>query len=124
MPFWVEDGSFRPNLQKTVWKCRLTKRILKKACTSCSAPRPASGLTVSTTAAHCEPLDTQTTVRMRADIARAITLFEPRIMLEEVSFEERADEGLLLILITYTIIRTNSRSNMVYPFYLNEGTNT
>lgn len=71
-----------------------------------------------------EPLDTQTTVRMRADIARAITLFEPRIMLEEVSFEERADKGLLLILITYTIIRTNSRSNMVYPFYLNEGTNT
>lgn len=70
-----------------------------------------------------EPLDTQTTVRMREEIARAITLFEPRITLEEVSFEERTDEGLLLILITYTIIRTNSRSNMVYPFYLNEGTN-
>ena len=60
---------------------------------------------------------------MRADIARAITLFEPRITLEEVSFEERSDKGLLLILITYTIIRTNSRNNMVYPFYLNEGTN-
>lgn len=71
-----------------------------------------------------EPLDTQTTIRMRGDISRAITLFEPRITLEEVSFEEHADEGLLLILITYTIIRTNSRSNMVYPFYLNEGTNT
>ena len=70
-----------------------------------------------------EPLDTQTTVRMRGDIARAITLFEPRITLEEVSFEEQADEGILLILITYTIIRTNSRSNMVYTFYLNEGTN-
>lgn len=70
-----------------------------------------------------EPIYTQTLVRMRADIARAITLFEPRITLEEVSFEERSDEGLLLILITYTIIRTNSRSNMVYPFYLNEGTN-
>ena len=70
-----------------------------------------------------EPIYTQTLVRMRADIARAITLFEPRITLEEVSFEERSDKGLLLILITYTIIRTNSRNNMVYPFYLNEGTN-
>ena len=70
-----------------------------------------------------EPIDTLTTVRMREDIARAITLFEPRITLEDVSFEEHADKGLLLILITYTIIRTNSRSNMVYPFYLNEGTN-
>lgn len=70
-----------------------------------------------------EPLYTQTLVRMREEIARAIMLFEPRITLEEVSFEERADEGLLLIRITYTIIRTNSRSNMVYPFYLNEGTN-
>ena len=23
----------------------------------------------------------------------------------------------------YTVIRTNNRNNMVYPFYLNEGTN-
>ncbi len=70
-----------------------------------------------------EPIDTQTTMRMRNDIARAITLFEPRIAVEDISFEERASEGVLLIQITYTIIRTNSRSNMVYPFYLNEGTN-
>ena len=70
-----------------------------------------------------EPIDTQTTMRMRDDIARAITLFEPRIAVEDISFEERASEGVLLIQITYTIIRTNSRSNMVYPFYLNEGTN-
>lgn len=70
-----------------------------------------------------EPIYTQTLVRMRADITRAIILFEPRITLEDVSFEEKAEEGLLLICITYTIIRTNSRSNMVYPFYLNEGTN-
>ena len=70
-----------------------------------------------------EPINTQTLVRMRNDISRAIILFEPRITLEEVSFEERAVEGLILIRITYTIIRTNSRNNMVYPFYLNEGTN-
>lgn len=70
-----------------------------------------------------EPMNTETTMRMRNEIARAITLFEPRISLEDVSFEEQAEEGILLIRISYTILRTNSRSNMVYPFYLNEGTN-
>lgn len=69
-----------------------------------------------------EPMTEQTVGRMRNDIARAVTLFEPRIELEDVSFELHAEEGLLLIQIAYTVIRTNNRNNMVYPFYLNEGT--
>lgn len=69
-----------------------------------------------------EPITTETTVRMRSDIARAVILFEPRITLEEVSFEEQPAEGVLLIHLSYTVIRTNNRNNMVYPFYLNEGT--
>ena len=71
-----------------------------------------------------EPMNRDVTIRMRNDITRAVTLFEPRITLEDVSFEEQPDEGLLLIQLTYTVIRTNSRNNMVYPFYLNEGTDT
>ena len=70
-----------------------------------------------------EPINTETITKMRNDITRAIILFEPRISLEDVSFEEQADEGLLLIQLTYTVIRTNNRNNMVYPFYINEGTN-
>lgn len=70
-----------------------------------------------------EPMTTQTTVRMRNDITRAIILYEPRITLEDVSFEEQPAEGRLLIRLTYTVVRTNNRNNMVYPFYLNEGTN-
>ena len=69
-----------------------------------------------------EPITTETTVRMRNDITRAIILFEPRITLEDVSFEEEAEKGVLLIKLTYTVICTNNRNNMVYPFYLNEGT--
>ena len=42
-------------------------------------------------------------------------------MLEDVSFEEQSVEGLLPIRLTYTVVRTNNRNNMVYPFYLNEG---
>lgn len=70
-----------------------------------------------------EPMTTETTVQMRNDITRAIILFEPRITLEDVSFEEQPEKGVLLIRLTYTVIRTNNRNNMVYPFYLNEGTN-
>lgn len=70
-----------------------------------------------------DPMTMETTVRMRNDIARAIILFESRITLEAVSFEEQPEEGVLLIQLTYTVIRTNNRNNMVYPFYLNEGTN-
>lgn len=68
-----------------------------------------------------EPMTTETTMRMRNDITRAIILFEPRITLEDVSFEEQPEKGVLLIRLTYTVIRTNNRNNMVYPFYLNEG---
>lgn len=70
-----------------------------------------------------EPLTTQLLVRMRNEINRAVTLYEPRIALDDVSFEEQPEQGVLLIHVSYTVIRTNNRSNMVYPFYLNEGTN-
>lgn len=70
-----------------------------------------------------ELITKETITKMRNDITRAVILFEPRISLEDVSFEERVAEGLLLIQLIYTVIRTNNRNNMVYPFYLNEGTN-
>lgn len=70
-----------------------------------------------------EPITTETITKMRNDITRAIILFEPRISLEDVSFEEQPEKGVLLIQLTYTVIRTNNRNNMVYPFYLNEGSN-
>lgn len=69
-----------------------------------------------------EPLTTQLLVRMRNDISRAVTLYEPRIELEDVSFEEQPERGVLLVRLTYTVVCTNNRHNMVYPFYLNEGT--
>jgi phage baseplate assembly protein W len=59
--------------------------------------------------------------RVRSVIADAILHDEPRITLNEVEVSEsRAHEGLLLIRLDYTIRATNSRYNMVYPFYLQE----
>jgi uncharacterized protein len=59
--------------------------------------------------------------RLRGYVADAILHHEPRIRLNSVEAEaSEANAGLLLIHIDYTVRATNSRFNMVYPFYLNE----
>lgn len=61
--------------------------------------------------------------KMQDVISRAVLLFEPRISLNEVQLglEQMAD-GILMIELDYTVRSTNTRSNMVFPFYLREGT--
>lgn len=54
-------------------------------------------------------------------VSDAILFHEPRIVLDSLDVSESAStQGLLLISIAYTVRKTNSRFNMVYPFYLNE----
>ena len=68
-----------------------------------------------------EELDQGLLNTMRQTISDAILYHEPRIKLEGLTISEDEDEpGLLLILIDYTVRGTNSRYNMVYPFYRNE----
>ena len=58
--------------------------------------------------------------RVRSLVADAILLNEPRVRLNGLDVAD-AGEGMLRISIDYTIRATNSRYNMVYPFYLEEG---
>ncbi len=61
--------------------------------------------------------------QVRELVTNAILDHEPRVQLEAVDVsDERAGEGLLLITIDYTVKATNSRYNLVYPFYLREAT--
>lgn len=54
-------------------------------------------------------------------VSDAILDYEPRVTLEGVDVSDvGALAGELLIRIDYTIPSTNSRFNMVFPFYLNE----
>lgn len=56
-------------------------------------------------------------------VDRAVLFFEPRIILNSIDIDTDAQyEGVLYIRLNYTIRSTNSRSNMVYPFYFREGT--
>lgn len=55
-------------------------------------------------------------------IKTAILYHEPRIDAKKIDISQSSElEGLLLIEIDYVIRQTNSRRNMVYPFYKEEG---
>ncbi len=72
-----------------------------------------------------ESIDEATMTEIRDTIRRAVLFFEPRITLEEIVIDDaKAMEGILDIDLLYTIRTTNTRSNLVYPFYFLEGTNT
>ena len=56
-------------------------------------------------------------------IEQAILFFEPRIKVSTINIDTSEEiEGIVYISVFYTIIQTNTRSNIVYPFYLKEGT--
>ena len=57
------------------------------------------------------------------DIKRTINDFEPRIHVHEVvTSRSKSEEGLIKIGVYYEVISTNVRDNIIYPFYINEGT--
>src|SRR5215468_3913808 len=66
-----------------------------------------------------EPLSTSFGAYLAREIENAILFFEPRIELNRVDFENASDQtGLILIRLDYTVRTTNTRTNLVYPFYL------
>lgn len=70
-----------------------------------------------------ENITTTLQTKIRGIIERAILLYEPRVKLEEINFERSdANEGVIFIEVVYRIRTINTRSNIVYPFYIKEGT--
>jgi Bacteriophage baseplate protein W len=68
-----------------------------------------------------EEVDQNLVNTLQQIVSDAILYHEPRISLDNLDVDESATEqGLLLISIAYTVRSTNSRFNMVYPFYINE----
>ncbi|WP_445633106.1 IraD/Gp25-like domain-containing protein [Nostoc sp. DSM 114161] len=56
---------------------------------------------------------------IKGTISDALLYHEPRIDVEEINIDE-SEPGLLLINVIYRVRVTNSRFNLVYPFYINE----
>lgn len=61
---------------------------------------------------------------IRSMVSHAIFSFEPRVQVNEVLVQVVSYEnGHIQIVVDYTIIQTNSRMNLVFPYYILEGTN-
>lgn len=70
-----------------------------------------------------ENIDNTLINRMKLVIEKAVLYYESRINLEKVDIEQDPSvPGLILITLEYIISETNTRTNMVYPFYTLEGT--
>ena len=68
------------------------------------------------------PINTATLTLVENSVREALTVYESRIELIQVKASaERADEGKLIVSIDYRVRSTNNRFNLVYPFYLKEG---
>lgn len=68
-----------------------------------------------------EPLDLGLKNQMRARLIDRIRLNEPRVTAEDVRFEEDRLEGVIRVHVTYRVIATNNRYNLVFPYYLDGG---
>jgi len=70
-----------------------------------------------------ESLDFNTGTLIADEVKKAILIHEPRVFVDKVEPLQEELNGTLTLSIEYTVISTNTRSNIVFPFYVNEGTN-
>ena len=65
-----------------------------------------------------EPINANTLGYMAQAVRDAISQWEPRVELEDVTtLADPSGQGRVLIDITYRVRATNDRRNLVYPFY-------
>lgn len=68
------------------------------------------------------PINTATITLVENSVREALTIWEPRIELIKVeASSEKSEEGKMLVSIDYRVRTTNNRFNLVYPFYIKEG---
>lgn len=68
-----------------------------------------------------EPITTTLVAFVKDMIQTAILYYEPRIAMDSIRINAvNVNDGLILIELEYTILASNSRFNLVYPFYLTE----
>jgi len=72
-----------------------------------------------------EPINTTTMSLIQTRVQEALVTWEPRVDVEQVKVSIDSNEPYkLLINIAYRVRATNAIANLVYPFYLQEGTPT
>jgi hypothetical protein len=71
-----------------------------------------------------ENLDEGNVTRIEEIVGNALIEYEPRVKFQSIEVLSKNDEeGLIVLQLNYVIIITNTRHNIVFPYYLIEGTN-
>jgi uncharacterized protein len=69
-----------------------------------------------------ERIDITTLTMITNRLKRAFLYHESRVNIEDIDLTPDPENGIIQVTISYTIVATNTRTNLVYPYYLNEGT--
>jgi hypothetical protein len=70
-----------------------------------------------------EPLSTTLRTVLKDRILTTVLVYEPRIRVQAVDIDDsRLQEGVLTIRLDYLVRSTNSRFNLVFPYYQGEAT--
>ena len=67
-----------------------------------------------------EPQSSATLKSVEEKIISGLMQFQTMIIVDSVSFELNAIEGLINVDVSFTIRTTNTRGNYVYPYYIKE----
>jgi uncharacterized protein len=69
-----------------------------------------------------EPINAATLTEVEARVREAVVAWDPRAEVEQVRVTQQGNPpAVLLIELHYRVRATNTRDNLVYPFYLQEG---
>jgi len=69
-----------------------------------------------------EPLNTSMQTLLKDAVKTNLLVYEPRIAVESLALDvSNQMAGYIVFIIDYRIRATNSRFNLVYPYYLNDG---
>jgi phage baseplate assembly protein W len=65
-----------------------------------------------------DTLTTATFGHIERAIRRSLDRWEPRIVVDRIGFEPDPDGGILFVDIAYRLRASNSKRNLIYPFYV------
>ncbi len=110
----MKEVSLEEDIKQAIWIILMTRKGER-------VMRPDFGCDIYDYA--FETTDYTTLVQMENAVSEALIRWEPRITDITVRVNnEQEREGVLLIEISYLVRNTNNPFNLVYPYYINEGT--
>lgn len=120
-PVRFSDGSHTVELSEEEKDIRESLIILLKTSLGERLMRPDYGANMEDMLFETINVTTATLIINR--LKRAILFHESRVKANNIDLVPDFANGMMEVTVEYTITATNTRTNLVFPYYLDEGTN-